>query len=86
MAAPHSGFRLFRFAVFEVDFESGELRKQGRRIALHEQPFQALILLLEHPGEVVTREQLRQRLWPNATYFSISRILLTGTFSRASWG
>jgi TolB-like protein/DNA-binding winged helix-turn-helix (wHTH) protein len=77
MTAPHSGSRLFRFSVFEVDFESGELRKQGRRIVLHEQPFQALILLLEHPGEVVTREQLRLRLWPVDTFVEFDKNLNT---------
>jgi TolB-like protein/DNA-binding winged helix-turn-helix (wHTH) protein/Tfp pilus assembly protein PilF len=54
----------FRFGVFEVDVQSGELRKQGKRLSLQEQPFQLLAMLLERSGEVVTREEVRLRLWP----------------------
>jgi TolB-like protein/DNA-binding winged helix-turn-helix (wHTH) protein len=57
-----------RFGVFEVDLHAGELRKQGVRIKLQEQPFQVLQVLLEKPGEVVTREDLRQRIWPADTF------------------
>src|SRR5713226_3719656 len=57
-----------RFGVFEVDPCAGELRKQGVRIKLQEQPFQVLQLLLERPGQVVTREELRQRVWPADTF------------------
>jgi len=64
-----------RFGVFEVNFQSGELRKNGVKIKLQEQPFQLLTLLLEHPGEVVTREQLRQRLWPDGIYVDFERSL-----------
>lgn len=56
--------RVFRFGVFEVDLRTGELRKKGLEVRLQEQPFQILALLLEHPGELVTREELRQKLWP----------------------
>jgi TolB-like protein/DNA-binding winged helix-turn-helix (wHTH) protein/Flp pilus assembly protein TadD len=56
--------RRLRFGVFEADLQAGELAKQGRRIRLQEQPFQLLAMLLEKPGEVVTREELRARLWP----------------------
>jgi serine/threonine protein kinase/Tol biopolymer transport system component/DNA-binding winged helix-turn-helix (wHTH) protein len=56
-----------RFGGFELDIRAGELRKGGRRIRLQEQPFQILLMLLEHPGEVVTREEVRKRLWPNDT-------------------
>jgi len=59
---------VIRFAVFEVDLRAGELRKQGLRIRLQGQPFQILGMLLEHPGEVVTREELRKRLWPADTF------------------
>lgn len=55
---------LLRFGVFEADLRTGELKKQGKRIRLQEQPFQLLVMLLERPGEVVTREELRSRLWP----------------------
>jgi TolB-like protein/Flp pilus assembly protein TadD len=57
-----------RFGAFEADFRSGELRKQGVKVRLQEQPFQILQMLLEHPGEVVTREQLRKRIWPDQTF------------------
>src|SRR5208337_2851387 len=55
---------LLRFGVFEADVQTGELTKQGRRIRLQGQPFQLLVMLLEKPGQVVTREELRSRLWP----------------------
>src|SRR5216683_6703515 len=57
-----------RFGVFEVDLRSGELHKHGIKIKLHDQPFQVLAMLLEHPGELVTREQLHQKLWPSDTF------------------
>ena len=56
--------RRARFGVFEVDLRSGELRKHGIRVRLQGQSFQVLALLLEHSGDVVTREELRHRLWP----------------------
>lgn len=55
-----------RFGPFELDSKSGDLRKLGVKIRLQDQPFQILQILLEHPGEVVTREELRQRIWPDA--------------------
>ncbi len=67
--------RLMQFGVFEVDLQAGELRKSGLRIKLQDQPFQILVLLLEHPGEVVTREQLRQRLWPADTFVDFDHSL-----------
>jgi DNA-binding winged helix-turn-helix (wHTH) protein len=62
--ALHSS-RVIRFGVFEVDLQSGELRKAGLKLKLTGQPFQVLAILLEHPGEVVTREELQKRLWPD---------------------
>jgi len=59
---------IVRFADFEVDTRSGELRKSGRKIRLPEQSFQILELLLDRAGEVVTREELHQRLWPAGTF------------------
>jgi DNA-binding winged helix-turn-helix (wHTH) protein/Tol biopolymer transport system component len=56
------------FGVFEVDLRSGELRKSGVRIKVQELPFKVLTALLEHPGEVVTREELRRRIWPEEAY------------------
>jgi TolB-like protein/DNA-binding winged helix-turn-helix (wHTH) protein len=67
MAMPIPSGRV-RFGAFEVDLRSGELHKQGIKIKLHDQPFLVLTLLLEHPGELVTREQLRQKLWPADTF------------------
>jgi eukaryotic-like serine/threonine-protein kinase len=64
-----------RFGVFEVDLRAAELRKRGVRIKLQEQPFQILSLLLEHPGEIVTREELRQKLWPAHTFVDFDRSL-----------
>jgi DNA-binding winged helix-turn-helix (wHTH) protein len=57
-----------RFALFEVHFRAGELRKEGRGIRLQEQPFQVLAMLLERPGEVITRTELQQKLWPADTF------------------
>jgi DNA-binding winged helix-turn-helix (wHTH) protein len=58
----------FRFGVFDIDIDSGELSKQGRVIRLQEKPLQTLRLLLERAGEVVTREELREHLWPSDTF------------------
>jgi TolB-like protein/DNA-binding winged helix-turn-helix (wHTH) protein/Flp pilus assembly protein TadD len=57
-----------RFGVFELDLRAGELHKHGLRVRLQEQPFQVLAMLLEHPGEVVTREELQKKLWPADTF------------------
>jgi TolB-like protein/DNA-binding winged helix-turn-helix (wHTH) protein/Tfp pilus assembly protein PilF len=65
--------RAIRFEDFEVDPASGELRKQGVKIKLQEQPFQALIALIERPGGVVTREELQERLWPPDTVVDFDR-------------
>jgi TolB-like protein/DNA-binding winged helix-turn-helix (wHTH) protein/Flp pilus assembly protein TadD len=62
--------RTIRFGVFELDVRSGELRKQGRKVRLEGQPVQILICLLSNPGELVTREELRQRLWPADTHLN----------------
>src|SRR5207248_1761069 len=57
-----------RFGEFEVDLRSGELRRNGARIKLQEQPFQILASLLERPGDVVTRDELRRKLWPEGIH------------------
>jgi serine/threonine protein kinase len=57
----------FRFGPFELDVRAAELSKHGIRIRLHEQPFRILLMLLEHPGEVVLRDEIRRVLWPNNT-------------------
>ena len=59
---------VIRFSVFELNLRSGELRKAGSRINLQGQSLQTLALLLERPGELVTRDELRQRLWPKDTF------------------
>jgi Tol biopolymer transport system component/DNA-binding winged helix-turn-helix (wHTH) protein len=64
-----------RFSSFEVDLRAGELRKNGLKIKLQDQPFQILALLLEKPGEVVTREELRERLWPADTFVDFDHSL-----------
>ncbi len=67
MSGASKNGRLIRFSTFELDRDSGELFKQGRKVKLQGQPFELLIALLERPGEVVTREELRQRVWPSDT-------------------
>jgi len=66
-----------RFAVFEADLESRELRKNGRRLRLQDQPFAVLAALLERPGDIVTREELRQKLWPADTFVDFDHSLNT---------
>ncbi len=69
--------RIFRFGVFEADPQTGELRKSGVRVRLQEQPFQVLLLLLDSPGELVTREEIRQHLWPADTFVDFDHSLNT---------
>jgi TolB-like protein/DNA-binding winged helix-turn-helix (wHTH) protein len=57
--------RRFKFGTFEADLQTGELTKLGKRISLQDQPFQLLAMLLEKPGELVSRQELSERLWPN---------------------
>src|SRR5215471_1932714 len=57
-----------RFSDFEVDVRLRELKKAGARVRLQDQPFQILAMLLARPGEVVTRDEIRDRLWPNGTF------------------
>ena len=68
---------MYRFGAFEVNEAAGELRKGGTRIKLHAQPFQVLVLLLERPSELVTREEMRQRLWPQDTFVDFDHSLNT---------
>lgn len=67
----------YRFGLFEADGESGELRKSGIRIRLQAQPFRVLLCLLERPGEVVTREEIQQKLWGNDTIVDFDHSLGT---------
>jgi DNA-binding winged helix-turn-helix (wHTH) protein len=60
--------RGYRFGTFEADAETGELRRQGVRVKLNSQPFQMLLLLLERPGQLVTRKEIARRIWPEGTF------------------
>src|ERR1700722_2559799 len=68
MTASASSSRRVRSGLFEIDLSSAELYKSGRKIPLQEQPFRVLAILLEHPGQVVSREELQSRLWQADTY------------------
>ena len=72
-----AGTREVRFGVFKVDLRTGELYKHGLRLKLQDQPFKILVLLLERPGDVVTREELRQKLWPADTFVDFDTSLNT---------
>src|ERR1700724_2351210 len=76
MDRAHSA-KFIRFGVFEIDLQAAELRKQGRRIKLQEEPFQILVLLLDHRGGVVSRDDLRRRLWPVDTFVDFDHSLNT---------
>ncbi|HZQ69973.1 MAG TPA: winged helix-turn-helix domain-containing protein [Terriglobales bacterium] len=75
--SPVPATKIFRFGVYEARSDTGELRKSGVRVRLQDQPFQVLLLLLEHQGEVVTREELRQHLWPSDTFVDFDHSLNT---------
>src|ERR1035441_1788527 len=70
MEAPTIFGRRVRVGLFEVDLSSGEVHKSGRRVPLQEQPFRVLAMLLERPGEIITREELQASLWPADTFVS----------------
>ena len=76
MAEVHPQSQCIRFDVFEADLRTGELRKEGVKLKFSGQPFQVLAILLERPGEVVTREELQKRLWPD-TFVDVERNLNT---------
>ena len=69
--------RLLRFGRFEADLDTGELRKDGVKLALQVQPFQVLAILLKHPGALVTREQLQTQVWPKDTFVDFDHALNT---------
>ena len=76
--APQPGSSsVIRFGAYEADLRTGELRKHGLRIKLQDQPFQILAMLLERPGELVTREQIQQKLWPSDTFVDFDHSLNT---------
>jgi DNA-binding winged helix-turn-helix (wHTH) protein len=66
-----------RFGIFEVDLQTGELNKNGIKVPLQGQPFHVCSLLLEHAGELVTLEELRQRVWPQDTFVDFEQALNT---------
>src|SRR5437763_3552448 len=69
--------RILCFGSFEVDVVSGELRRQGLKIRLQDQPFRLLVLLLDHAGDVVTRDKVRETLWPADTHVDFDHSLNT---------
>jgi Tol biopolymer transport system component/DNA-binding winged helix-turn-helix (wHTH) protein len=71
----NSSSRIIRFGTFEVNLHTGELRQRGQKVKLQEQPFQVLAALLERPGELVTREELRSKLWPADTFVDFDHSL-----------
>ena len=73
MESPVPSSRRFRFGGFELDPRTGELVREGKRVRLHDQPLQVLLALLEHPGQLVTREELTARIWPAGTYVDFER-------------
>jgi Tol biopolymer transport system component/DNA-binding winged helix-turn-helix (wHTH) protein len=70
-----NGNSTIHFSIFELDLRAGELRRNGSKIRLQEQPYQVLLSLLEHPGEVVSREELRSKLWPADTFVDFDHSL-----------
>lgn len=77
MSSQPTTARVIRFGLFELDLQTGDLRKQGGIIKLQDQPFQVLVLLLRRPGEVVTREELRNGIWPADTFIEFDQGLNT---------
>jgi len=77
MPGPQNNTRIARFGVFELDINTGELRKSGVKLRLQGQPLQILTLLLERAGDVVTREELRQKLWESDTFVDFDHSLNT---------
>ena len=77
MGTPNALRAIFRFGNYEIDSRTGELRKSGMRIRCQEQPIQVLVALLERSGELLTREELRQRVWPEDTFVDFDHALNT---------
>src|SRR6267142_1178420 len=71
----NSSSRIICFSTFEVNLQTGELRQRGQKVKLQEQPFQLLVALLEQPGQVVSREELRSKLWPADTFVDFDHSL-----------
>src|ERR1700756_2742450 len=71
----NSSSSIIRFGTFELELQTGELRHAGQKVKLQEQPFQVLAALLENPGKIVTREELRSKLWPEDTFVDFDHSL-----------
>ncbi len=77
LPSPSHAGQVLRFGIFEADLSTGELRKNGMKVRLQEQPFQILAFLLARPGELVTRQDLRDKLWSNDTFVDFDHSLNT---------
>src|SRR6202142_4628675 len=77
MPVPVSTARRLAFDAYEADLHSGELTKDGKRVRLQSQPFQFLVMLLERPGQLVTREEICQKLWSSDTFVDFDHSLGT---------
>src|ERR1700686_2073731 len=75
MSAPAPAVQTLRFDIFELDSHAGELRKRGAKLRLRGQPLQVLAILLERPGDVVTRDELRAQIWPVDTFVDFDHSL-----------
>jgi hypothetical protein len=83
MPAPASSTERVQFGVFELDLQRAELRKQGVKVKLQEQPLKVLQVLLENPGQIVSRDELRQRVWPANTFVEFDQGLYGAAAGRA---
>ena len=75
MGSVATSCRAFRFGLFEADAASNTATRGGVRIKIQDQPFRALLTLLDTSGEIVSREELRQKLWPNGTFVDLKAAL-----------
>jgi DNA-binding winged helix-turn-helix (wHTH) protein len=75
--SPANGVQRYRFGIYEADVRAGELTRDGVKVKLQEQPFQVLLMLIERAGDVVSREELQQRLWPADTFVDFDHSLNT---------
>jgi cholera toxin transcriptional activator len=74
---PQTDLRIFRFSIFEADLRTGELRRNGAKVRLQEQPFQVLTLLLSRPRDLVTRDEMVRHIWPEGTFVDYDHSLNT---------
>src|SRR5580692_7858462 len=77
MDSPINSHRRIRTGLFEIDLHAGQITKSGYKLPLQEQPFQVLVMLIEQPGEVVSREDIQARLWPADTHVGFDEGLNT---------